>query len=92
LICIANPLTSEVVERREQLKTVWKVIVVFLLLFGMVAFAHASGVIQEGDWGEDVAQIQSQLAALGYKPGAADGEFGAATTAAVKHDRGLEAD
>jgi peptidoglycan DL-endopeptidase CwlO len=71
--------------------------VVVVLLFAVVTFAHASaaGVFEEGDWGEEVAQIQSQLSALGYSTGAADGDFGAATVAAVKafqKDRGLEAD
>lgn len=94
-LTLTRQLTSEAVERRKQLKTVWQTMVVVLLLFGMVTVANASGVIQEGDWGQDVTQIQSQLAAFGYKPGPADGDFGAATTEAVKafqRDRGLEAD
>ncbi|HWQ61515.1 MAG TPA: NlpC/P60 family protein [Negativicutes bacterium] len=72
-----------------------RTVVLSLLLFSLVALAHASGAYEEGDWGQDVAQIQARLGALGYAPGAADGEFGEATTAAVKafqKDRGLEAD
>lgn len=74
---------------------VLRTVVLFLLLFSMVAFAQAAGVYEEGDSGQDVAQIQAKLGALGYDPGAADGDFGENTTAAVKAfqtDRGLEAD
>jgi cell wall-associated NlpC family hydrolase len=69
--------------------------VTLLLLLGMVTSAHAAGVFEEGDSGQEVAQIQSQLNALGYTAGTADGDFGAITTAAVvafQKDRGLEAD
>lgn len=68
--------------------------VLFALLFSVSTFAHAAA-FQEGDAGQDVAQIQSQLNALGYSVGTADGDFGSKTTAAVKtfqRDRGLEAD
>lgn len=74
---------------------VWRTMVLFLLLFSMSTFAHAAGVFQEGDMGQDVAQIQSQLNALGYAAGPADGDFGSSTAAAVKafqKDRGLEPD
>lgn len=66
-----------------------------LLLFSLVVSAQAAGVYEEGDSGQDVAQIQEQLASLGYKPGTADGDFGEMTTEAVKafqQDRGLEPD
>lgn len=72
-----------------------RTVVLSLLLLSLVGLAHAAGVYEEGDWGQDVAQIQARLSALGYAPGAADGEFGAMTTTAVKafqQDRGLEAD
>ncbi len=71
-----------------------RTVLLSVLLFSLVALAHASGVYEEGDGGQDVAQIQTRLNALGYAT-AADGEFGEATTAAVKafqKDRGLEAD
>lgn len=74
---------------------VFLTVVLFLLLFSMVTLAQAAPVFEEGDTGPEVAQIQSQLIALGYKPGPADGEFGAMTTTAVtafQNDRGLEAD
>lgn len=74
---------------------VCRVTVFFLLLFGMFASAHAAGAIEEGDMGQDVTQIQERLNALGYDAGAADGDFGSRTAAAVmafQRDRGLEAD
>ncbi|VBB06804.1 Hypothetical protein LUCI_2041 [Lucifera butyrica] len=69
----------------------------FLLCFflGAVSLAHASGVIREGDQGNDVRMVQSQLIALGYNVGTADGDFGAVTASAVKafqRDHGIEAD
>ena len=73
---------------------VWRTLVLFLLLFSASTLAHAAA-FQEGDAGQDVAQIQSQLNALGYAAGPADGDFGSNTTAAVKafqKDRGLDAD
>jgi N-acetylmuramoyl-L-alanine amidase len=45
--------------------------------------------------GDDVAELQERLAALGFDPGRVDGIFGAATRAAVahfQHDAGLAAD
>jgi len=79
------------------LKRVRQTMIVFVMLFAIGTFAQASAsdVMQEGDCGQEVAQVQSQLSALGYSTGAADGDFGAATVAAVKafqKDRGLEAD
>lgn len=61
----------------------------------MSTMAFAASVYEEGDWGQEVAQVQAKLGALGYAAGPADGEFGSMTTAAVKafqKDRGLEAD
>lgn len=92
---LTRQLTSEAVERRRQLNRVWRVTVLFVLLFCSVTLAHAASAFQEGDWGQEVAQIQTQLGTLGYNAGEADGDFGAATTAAVKafqQDRGLAAD
>lgn len=77
------------------MKKVYLTLVLFLLLLSMTAMVQASAVFEEGDMGPEVAQIQSQLIALGYKPGPADGEFGSMTTTAViafQNDRGLEAD
>ncbi|MDR3565110.1 MAG: NlpC/P60 family protein [Negativicutes bacterium] len=77
------------------MKKVWRIWLLSTILFSMVALVQAAGVIQEGDWGQDVSQIQEQLSAQGYQVGTADGEFGAMTTSAVKafqQDRGLTAD
>lgn len=70
-----------------------RITVVFLLLFGVFTVANANA-FQDGDTGQEIAQIQSRLSALGYKVGA-DGDYGPATMEAVKlfqQDRGLEAD
>jgi len=64
---------------------------VLLCWFSVVAAASAFRV---GDQGTDVAEIQRQLHSLGYDV-MADGDFGPATTEAVKAfqvSRGLEAD
>ncbi|MCY0885286.1 MAG: peptidoglycan-binding protein [Firmicutes bacterium] len=45
--------------------------------------AYPSGYLHEGDQGPQVAQIQSDLARLGYYHGAIDGVFGPETDAAV---------
>ena len=42
-----------------------------------------SGVLQPGDRGPSVSRLQQRLAALGYRPGTPDGEFGVATESAV---------
>ncbi len=73
----------------------FRVLVVFVLLFGIFSSASAAGAYREGDTGEDVVAIQSRLASLGYNPGGSDGDFGSLTTEAVKRfqqDRGMEAD
>lgn len=72
-----------------------RVLVVFVLLFGVLSSASAAGAYQEGDSGEEITAIQSRLSSLGYNPGGADGDFGSLTTEAIKRfqqDRGLEAD
>jgi cell wall-associated NlpC family hydrolase len=77
------------------MRITWRIAVLCLMLFSLVSLAQAAGVYEEGDTGQDVAQIQAKLGALGYSAGPADGEFGPATTAAVKafqKDRGLDAD
>ena len=59
--------------------------------FATVAFASAFRI---GDQGSEVAEIQGQLASLGYDV-AADGDFGPATAEAIKSfqsSRGLDAD
>ncbi|MBE6102977.1 MAG: glycoside hydrolase [Selenomonas ruminantium] len=65
--------------------------VILMCWFAMVAAASAFRV---GDQGSDVAEIQGQLASLGYDV-AADGDFGPATAEAVKAFQaahGLDAD
>jgi peptidoglycan hydrolase-like protein with peptidoglycan-binding domain len=39
--------------------------------------------LRAGSRGSDVVALQQRLVALGYNPGATDGDFGSATTAAV---------
>lgn len=77
------------------MRIVWRSLVLCGLLFSMSAMAFAASVYEEGDFGQEVAQVQAKLAALGYAAGSADGEFGSMTTSAVKafqKDRGLDAD
>ena len=65
--------------------------VILMCWFAMVAAASAFRV---GDQGSDVAEIQGQLASLGYDV-AADGDFGPATAEAVRAfqaAQGLDAD
>lgn len=65
----------------------------FLVSAGTLPIAHAA--YHQGDQGQDIASIQTQLNALGYNVGSADGDFGQATAAAIEKfqsDRGLEAD
>ena len=70
--------------------------VVFSLLFvsaGMLSCAEAA--YHQGDQGQEIAAIQTQLNTLGYNVGSPDGDFGQATATAIKkfqQDRGLEAD
>jgi ribose transport system substrate-binding protein len=52
-------------------------------------------ILRKGARGADVAELQTALARLGYKPGAADGDFGLMTQAAVlvyQAAAGLDAD
>ena len=51
--------------------------------------------LRPGSRGSDVVALQERLTALGYNPGAADGDFSSATTAAViafQRAKGLPAD
>lgn len=69
--------------------------VVALCLFCGTAASVQAATYEVGDRGEDVAAIQAQLNNLGFNAGAADGDFGNATVAAVKafqKSRGLESD
>lgn len=73
----------------------FKTIFCVFMFISFVSLASASGVFQQGDQGQEVTAIQSQLGALGYNVGSADGDFGGQTTTAVKafqRDHGLEAD
>ena len=70
-----------------------RVLALSLLMVSWFSVANASA-IRMGDQGEEVTQLQSTLASLGYSV-AVDGDFGSATARAVKafqESRGLEAD
>jgi cell wall-associated NlpC family hydrolase len=70
-----------------------RVLALSLLMVSWFSVANASA-IRIGDQGEEVTQLQSTLASLGYSV-AVDGDFGSATARAVKafqESRGLEAD
>lgn len=41
-------------------------------------------ILRDGDYGADVAELQTRLKAVGYDPGEIDGEFGPNTESAVK--------
>lgn len=45
--------------------------------------APAGSVLQPGDEGPEVEELQRRLAGLGYRPGSIDGRFGGATASAV---------
>lgn len=70
-----------------------RVLALSLLMVSWFSVANASA-IRMGDQGEEVTQLQSALANLGYSV-AVDGDFGSATARAVKafqESRGLDAD
>lgn len=72
-------------------KRVLTLSMVLMCWFSAVAFASA---FRMGDQGNEVAEIQGQLASLGYDV-VADGDFGPATAEAIKSfqsSRGLSAD
>jgi len=70
-----------------------RVLALSLLMVSWFSVANASA-IRMGDQGEEVTQLQSALASLGYSV-VVDGDFGSGTARAVKafqESRGLEAD
>lgn len=70
-------------------------LLVVLLCLTFASVASASNFYEEGDQGQEIELIQKRLLALGYQVGAADGDFGPATEAAVKafqKDKGLAVD
>lgn len=73
----------------------FRIVVFSLLLAGAGTLPCAQAAYHQGDQGQDIAAIQTQLNALGYNVGSADGDFGEATAKAVgnfQKDRGLEVD
>ena len=73
----------------------FRVVVFLLVLVSAGTVTCAAAAYHQGDQGEDIANIQVQLNALGYNAGNADGDFGEVTASAVKlfqRDRGLDAD
>ncbi len=57
------------------------------LVFALAVFINPRGraaVLQEGDHGERVAEVQTMLISMGLLDGEADGFFGAGTTEAIK--------
>ena len=77
----------------------WRILLVLLINLMIVAMllngGGADALSKYGSRGDEVTQIQTRLAELGYDPGAADGIFGARTQAAVRafqQDYGLAVD
>ena len=73
----------------------FRIVVFSLLLVGAGTLPCAQAAYHQGDQGDDIAGIQTQLNALGYSVGSVDGDFGGATATAVgnfQRDRGLEVD
>lgn len=72
----------------------FRVMVFSLLLVGASTLTCAAA-YHQGDQGQDIANIQAQLNALGYNAGSVDGDFGEATATAIanfQRDRGLDTD
>jgi peptidoglycan hydrolase-like protein with peptidoglycan-binding domain len=86
----ALPRVGEVIRRGESLYSIEAEPVI--LMYGeMPAYRDLAEGVSDG---EDVRQLEENLAALGYGPGNVDAEFTAATAAAVRawqEDNGLEA-
>jgi peptidoglycan hydrolase-like protein with peptidoglycan-binding domain len=86
----ALPAIGDVIRRGERLYALDGEPV--LLMYGAVpAYRTLAERVSEG---EDIEQLERNLAVLGYEPGTADGEFTSATAAAVaawQEDLGLEA-
>lgn len=73
----------------------FRIVVFSVLLASAGTLTCAEAAYHQGDQGQDIAGIQTQLNALGYNVGNADGNFGQATATAIgklQRDRGLEAD
>jgi cell wall-associated NlpC family hydrolase len=73
----------------------FRVVVFLLVLVSAGTVTCAAAAYHQGDQGDDIANIQAQLNALGYNAGSSDGDFGEMTANAVKDfqkDRGLDAD
>lgn len=73
----------------------FRVVVLSLFLASAGTLSCAEAAFHQGDQGQDIANIQAQLNALGYNAGSVDGDFGEATAIAVEkfqRDRGLEND
>ena len=71
-----------------------RILVLSMVLVSCFATAAFASAFRIGDQGSEVAEIQGQLANLGYDV-AADGDFGPATAEAIKSfqsSRGLDAD
>jgi len=69
--------------------------VLLVLMFTLSFFSVASASFSYGDNGQEVLDIQKQLASLNYHVGVLDGDFGSGTENAVmsyQKDHGLEAD
>ena len=80
-------------ERSVFLSKAVHVLVLMVMFLSCVSIADASA-FRLGDQGSDVAEIQGELASLGYDV-TADGDFGPATAEAVKsfqNSSGLDAD
>jgi macrolide-specific efflux system membrane fusion protein len=64
-------------------------------LYAIVSATPIYRSLASGDTGDDVKALQEALKAAGYDPGAADGDFGAGTVAAIEQwqtDQGLTVD
>lgn len=74
---------------------VFRVFVLFVLVFCVFPITYAFAAYQKGDMGPEVSEIQAKLNEFGYDAGAVDGSFGSQTDAAVRsfqRDRGIEDD
>jgi putative chitinase len=76
----SGAIPNGLADRKKQFDKIWK-------LLGDGAPARldpaADGILEEGEQGEAVKELQLALAKLGYAVGEADGDFGPRTTAAV---------
>ena len=82
--------SSKYLKRGDILCTRTKGHVVVVLNDGELAGSDATDyelgdrILRDGDYGADVAELQTRLKAVGYDPGEIDGEFGPNTESAVK--------